>query len=268
MNRQGVEIFSDKMALGIKQDFLKLIKQGNSSEEAVRQIISILKIVPERPEFFTSFWLAVAAVQWQTGTLTDEVKHIALMIIDEGYDLRHWDHDYTKMQQRQHVLEELRSQIDPGHKNTYTRSISEEKENPFKPGDALGYIMPSKAYLIFRVLKIHEDDSICAPICDICKWCGYEFPSNKEIIAFPHAMIPGTAIINRVRIKGHSLICIASHTQKSFPKYRAGIISRGLDFKPHSDIVYYTNWQHLDDCLNLLKLKPPRPPDKPWWQVF
>ncbi len=267
MNKHGVEIFSNKLALEIRQEFLKLIRQGISPGDAVRQLLSKFKIDPARPEVYTTFWLALAAAQWQSGKLTEDVKNAAIMIIEEGYDLRHWDHDFTMMQQRQHVLDELYSQIDPSHHHGLN-IISVRRESPFKPGDAIGYIMPSKAYMIFRVLKIHNDEKASAPICDICDWCGYKFPSNEEIVSLPCAQVPGTAVINGRRIKGHSLICIASHTQKSFPKYRAGIISRGLQFKQHSDIIYYTNWQYLDDCLNMLQIHPATPSKNPWWKKF
>ena len=69
-------------------------------------------------------------------------------------------------------------------------------------------------------------------------------------------------------MKGPSLICAVTHTSESFPKYRAGIISRGLEFKKHPDLIYQTTWQNLDLCLNTLKLKPPREKKKKWWNLF
>lgn len=267
LSTRGVEIFSDRTAMKIKKRYREMINHGTSAEEAVDRLKYEFSVVPDRPEIFTLFWVAIAASQWQTGSLTDEVKHNALTIIDNESDLVHWNHDPDLKAERKQVLKELRNQISPEKKSPYDVRKSAQQSTPFLPGDALAYLMPNKSYMILRVIRIYRNESGCAPVCDICNWCGYDLPPNDEIINMPHVSIPGTAIINGERIKGHSLLCIATHSLMSFPKYRLGIIYRGLDFNKHNDILYYTNWQNLEDCLLSLKMKPGQS-SSAWWKIF
>ena len=61
LSTRGVEIFSDRTAMKIKKRYREMINHGTSAEEAVDRLKYEFSVVPDRPEIFTLFWVAIAA---------------------------------------------------------------------------------------------------------------------------------------------------------------------------------------------------------------
>ncbi|WP_340372162.1 hypothetical protein [Peribacillus sp. FSL E2-0218] len=85
---------------------------GFSSEEATNILVEqSLKAEEFDEEDTTVFWLSLAAIQWKLGRLEENVKKIAVEIIDSGSDLRWWDEEPSLIKKREKVLLKLKKQV-------------------------------------------------------------------------------------------------------------------------------------------------------------
>ena len=90
MGAWGTAIFSDDLAVGIREEWRDYIGDGLTPEEATRQILADYADAAADQDEAGVVWLALAVSQWRTGRLVPEVLARAIEIIDSGSDLRRW----------------------------------------------------------------------------------------------------------------------------------------------------------------------------------
>ena len=78
----GTSIYSNDMALDVKEDIQTLISVGKSADEIISYVMSYLPDDGDEEE--CAFWTALADTLWNYGLLTPSVKSKAEMIIENG----------------------------------------------------------------------------------------------------------------------------------------------------------------------------------------
>ena len=127
MGTSGIGLFSDDTARDVKRDFVALLRGGASAEEATRRLkrdaSRLLQDMDEGP----IFWLALAATQWDYGCLDDEVKQLAIEVIDTGAGLDRWSG--KALEKRRAVLAILRDKL----LSTQPKAKRPRKRKPDEP---------------------------------------------------------------------------------------------------------------------------------------
>lgn len=181
MGAWGVAILSDDIAEDISLRYKDLLSDNYSSEESSRLVIDEYQNELDEEEI-TVFWLSFALIQWKLGRLQNEVKSMALQIIDSGRDLVRWEEDPNLKKKRQDVLLKLKEQLNspqPQAKKVPKRFIA---DTYLKAGDAISYQLLSGDYIILKVIGIMEQwTGDRYPLFEVCDWQGKVIPS-KEII--------------------------------------------------------------------------------------
>ncbi len=108
MGTWGHRIFEDDYALDVREEYLGLLLDGRSTEQATEELLgdSGTLDIDEEPVF----WLSLAATQWEYGRLSPKVKKEALRVIDSGLDLRRGG-DAAFDKKRAAELTKLRAQL-------------------------------------------------------------------------------------------------------------------------------------------------------------
>jgi hypothetical protein len=153
MGTYGAGLFHDDTASGVRADFLDLLREGHSSEEASKALLRAWSQSVEDTDDGPLFWLALAATQCEYGCLQAEVLHQALAAIDRDSDLGKWSGKL--LEKRRGVLAELRTKLlGPQPKARRPRKIkkaepvpSHEVASPDGRGKAVAFSMPGAAFM-------------------------------------------------------------------------------------------------------------------------
>src|SRR6202040_2346854 len=158
----------------------------------------------------TSFWLALASVQWRIGRLDPRVKAAALAIVDSGVDLAQWENS-PQRKKRRAVLTKLRDML--------AGPMPAAKPLP-KPlpvqlagwnfSEVVGYRTAQGKYVLLHVLgyRAWSSVSIRAPIVTILNWFAETAPGEDDVDRLSYINHDG-------RIGGHHIFCLAMPAKKA-----------------------------------------------------
>ena len=114
MGAWGTAIFSDDVALDIREEWRDAVLDGLSPEEATARLVdTFADYFGKDADEEKLFWMALAAAQFETGRLVAEVRDRALAIIERGGDVERWveDGDDVLARQRARVLNRLAAKL-------------------------------------------------------------------------------------------------------------------------------------------------------------
>lgn len=166
MGAWGVSIFSDDLAIDVKDDYQDYTYFFTEEKEITGKLIEnykeSLRLDEERPVF----WYALAICQWKTGRLEEEVKKQALYYIDHpenDMNLQLWKNlaettedvkekkVYADLyQERKKVLQKLKSKLNSPMPAIKPRKIKTGKPALFETGDIVRVELDNKAFQRFR----------------------------------------------------------------------------------------------------------------------
>ncbi len=110
MGTFGAGIFDDDVAADVRREYLELLASGSSDREACRTIEADWKDSIADRDDGPVFWLALAAIQWEYGRLSDRVKRRALEIINSGKAAERWT-DSPHAKRRHNILQRLKAKL-------------------------------------------------------------------------------------------------------------------------------------------------------------
>jgi len=110
MAASGAGLFHDDVAVDVRNEYLDLLANGVSDQEAFTTLVAEWKDSIEDPDDGPVFWLALAATQWEHGRLHPRVKARALKVIDQRQDEDRWAGSGVQ-KKRQAVLARLREKL-------------------------------------------------------------------------------------------------------------------------------------------------------------
>lgn len=91
MGTWGAGLFSDDVAVDVRDEYVALLAQGVDANDAASTLQGHWAMAPADIEDATVFWLALAATQWSYGCLNDRVRDTAQALIAAGTDLLRWE---------------------------------------------------------------------------------------------------------------------------------------------------------------------------------
>ena len=181
MGAWGTAIFSDDLALDIKQGFRDFIGDGFSPEETTNRLVKEYASEVNDPNSGTIFWLSLALAQWNAGRLLDDVKQKAISIINTGKDLENWKHDPQSLKKRKLVLKKLKEKLQSDQPELKKIPKRFRDSTDWEVGDVVSYELLSGKLILFRIIGFHQDKGGRGPVAELLDWVGTETPEKKQI---------------------------------------------------------------------------------------
>lgn len=150
MSGTGIKIFSNDMAMDVKNDFCQLYGIGKTVEEINAYI---LRYKPDdNDEEACAFWSALALIEWQHGVLTEGIKLEAKRIIESNDDARLFIKE-KDVEARKIELRQLLELLDTENPNPKKRKKIFVYRTPYKHGDVIAFPVKDR-WVYFHVCGI------------------------------------------------------------------------------------------------------------------
>lgn len=259
MGAWGPGIFSCDLACDVRASYREKIGEGLSSEEATESLCQDFPECLNDPDERPTFWMALAAAQWQCGRLISKVKYYAIEVIDAGGDI-HLFQSPKHCRQRAAALAKLRTRLlQPQRAPTRIREVYHYRTD-WNLGDVVGYRLQSGKWVLLRVVDISEQKKSRIPIVELCDWTGQEFPPTSEIERLPARENKYFDLWVQdgkpeVRYSGPSRrMAIYALSPREIPTDRFRVVAthtRLTPVNPTHDLgtMYFGGWKRLDDFL-------------------
>ncbi|MGG4489833.1 hypothetical protein [Metabacillus idriensis] len=245
MGAWGVAILSNDIAEDVSLRYKDLLSENYSSEESSKIVIDEFQNELGEDEI-TAFWLSFSLIQWKLGRLQNEVKYMALQIIDSGDDLLLWEEEPKLKKKRQDVLLKLKEQLNspqPKAKKVQKRFVTDTN---LKAGDAISYQLLSGNYIILKVIGIIEESSEGRyPLFEVCDWQGKVIPSKEKI-----RQLPLKEWTWENESKEMNKLAIFQAGKKDDPSKRIKVIDEDVKIKLDMEPPYILfTWKEFDEKL-------------------
>ncbi|RPD43427.1 hypothetical protein [Paracnuella aquatica] len=252
MGTFGTAIFSDDFACDIRDEFKELIGKGMTSEEATKFMIASNSDSLSDEDEGSVFWLSLAAIQWKTGRLLEDVKQKAIEVINTGSDLKRWEDegDEKLVAKRQRELVKLKEQLlSPQPAQKIIAKVYKEFTS-FEVGDVFSYAHSSGKYALFRVIGHFVDNGGRRPTCEILDFFDTKLPTDRETIEkMPFISAKEKDFLGNKM----SRFFLGDIKQKFEPKDKVQLIARNIkgmqEDKSPSSLIF---WRDLDARLTEL----------------
>lgn len=196
MGAWGTGLYSNDTASDVRDDFMELLRAGNSKETATEKLMQQNKDLLQDEEEAALFWYALADTQWNRGMLLPEVMQNALSCLEhKEIELQRWLDSGGKYANRWldtlNKLEAKLRQPQPPEKKLQKRRLF---HCPWALGDVFAYRLAGERskeagfygkYLVFR--KISEEywyPGHIIPVVKLYAWLGDQPPALEEISSF------------------------------------------------------------------------------------
>ena len=160
MGKWGNGIFDNDLSLDVKDNYIEMLYDGKSDEEAQRYVVESLGKDFQDFEEMSNFWMSLASIEWEYGRLDNDAKMFALRCIEKELYLMQTNSDFGERYQQVIALKTNLCSVQPPKKKLMKRK---RFCCPWKIGDAFAYLMESEyakekgffnKYLIFH--KVDE----------------------------------------------------------------------------------------------------------------
>lgn len=265
MGTWGYSVFSSDLGSDIRGEFREMIGDGLTPEQATHRLRSEYKENGAllEPEDRPVFWLALAAAQWESGRLLEDVKCRALDEIDSGRALKPWrEAGPAAMKKRKAALTLFRKKLlSPQPEPKRIRKVFHER-TPWDVGHAVSYRLLSGHHVVMRVIDISEQRKSRIAIVDLCDSTGQQLPDVKSIAKLPRkhtrhfaeimkAVASETAEARRWHEDSDGKFAVYSLKRGEYPADRLDVIATRLKFRKAGTAgeSYYGSWTDFDDYL-------------------
>jgi hypothetical protein len=244
MGAWGPGVFSDDVALEVRDVYRDLIGDGHTAAEAAEAVLANWKDFLDDPDTGHVVWLALAVTQWKLGRLDDTTRAKALAAIDNGAALEPWKVDPKALRQRRAVLTDVRRQLEspPPAPRKVKRRFRDTCD--WQIGELIGYRTATGRFVVFRVADHHTDRGGTSPIMELLDWIGDALPSAEQFAGVP------IRVAADLGLGRPSRIFIGRLRAKELPAdrlFRLGVISPPT--QPPGWAILGASWKTLDSQL-------------------
>ncbi len=200
MGSWGTSIFANDTACDVRGTYEELLCYGHTPEDAERQVLQELEMDIDDPENDPDAWLALAATEWRCGRkLSEDVRKVALMLIDQPVSSELWETEKQKVNRRK-ALDRLREQLNAPLPRPKRLKPLPVIHSPWNVGDVVALRLPEDAekpavsgkYALILIAEIHTckvsryapaDRTRDTPYFMTYYWWGDDLSQCSEIIA-------------------------------------------------------------------------------------
>lgn len=209
MGTWGTGLFSDDMAMDIKDDYSKYIQQDKTPADAVKLLLKIYQ--PEGSDDEGLFWVYLAVVQWNYGHLTSEIKEKALLHLPSLWTSDLWSKP-SEIARRKQVAANVEKKLNSPQPDFKHKKRFRGKRSVWKIGDIYSmqfddfqspdrhprqlklfekYFKYSNQFGAFHIVgieKVFDPDREVfdeCPVAMIYDWVGDHRPSLEDLAEIP-----------------------------------------------------------------------------------
>lgn len=253
MGTWGPALFSDDLALEVKEDFKDKIALGLLKEAATQELLEEYQEVLDDPDEESVFWLALAATQWELGRPVDFVQHQAIKLLDTGADLKRWEgsREYSK---RKKVLQQLKLKLTtspPAPKRIKKPYI---QKTPFTKGSLVAYQLRKDNYCILKIVAIEEQsDGNTYPLIELLDYYSATKPTIDDLKELAVKNIGEAYDNGRLRVvHSQQAYILATGKRDTAPLERITILQEHVPTAIHKGSSTTFFWKTFDE--ELIKL--------------
>ena len=199
MGTWGSAIFANDTACDVRSLYEELLCYGHSPQSAEQQVLEELGMDIRHPEDDPDAWLALAATEWRCGRLlTEDVRRVALMLIDQPVSWELWETQQQQLSRRK-ALARLREQLNAPLPRPKRLKPLPALHSPWRVGDVVALRLPECAdypelsgqYAMMLVTEIEtcrvsryapEDMTTDTPYFIIYHWWGSDLSRCAEVM--------------------------------------------------------------------------------------
>ncbi len=195
MGTHGVGLFQDDTAQDVRDEFLRLLRQGHTVEEASVMLLSRWTLEIDDVDDGPTFWLALAATQSEYGCLQPEIKDRAVAIIDDGAGLGRWSGE--QRERRSAMLMKLRNKLlgaqpkarKPRQLKQFEPVPRHEAAAPDGRGKAVAFGVPGAAFMQVCIERLVDGSrgggSVFVAVCAYDEVTLAWMPGPNLVITYP-----------------------------------------------------------------------------------
>jgi hypothetical protein len=186
----GTGIFEGDLAADIRHEWREAIMEGAQPGDATRKLVEQYgPLLAHDPDESVVFWLALSAVQAETGRLQADVRDRALALIEAGGDLHLWEESgEAAMRTRERALARLAEKLRGPQRPPARLRRPPIRTSPLDIGD------------VVRIRSVHDEteglfvviDEESAwppgstdPVVVALPWTGGVLPSSEQMARLP-----------------------------------------------------------------------------------
>jgi hypothetical protein len=230
----GTGLYADDTALDLRSEWGEKMKWDGRADAVTEQLVA------QYGDDDTTFWLALADLQWKCGHLAPRVRERALAIIANGADLsRRSDASAADQRARVGVLERLRAQLGtpPPAPRPYKRPAAANTK--MKVGEVYSWRLLDGRHTFFQVAGITQGIGAgLSPELRIIDLVSANVPFAAEVAALPtRRTIEPRPAMEKIdpRWKEHPLVCFKIRgPRRSRRPASNGSASRRCRFEPRT----------------------------------
>ncbi len=242
----GYKLFEDDSALDIRGEFRDHLGDGLTPPQATTRMIKNWRPMKVYSDEYASFWLALAATQWDYGCLTLLAKKRALDVLDSGIGLDTWGEASPKLlAARAKVYRTLKRKL---LGKQPTRKVFKKRYkwfSPWKKGWLLSYVCNSGRSIYFLVVDVSQSISGREAHVALIEWEREVPPSLAQAQQFINKLASGSAQI----VMGACMALYA--TSARYDRLdRFKVLAKGVRVpKKFYSAVYFGGFKDLDSHL-------------------
>lgn len=187
MGAWGTGLYSDDTTCDVRDDYIRLLKSGHSSEEATHKIIRRFSNLMTDRQIECLVILPLAETQWKYGRLLSSIKERALDLLLNGGDLEFWDVDGpSDVEARRQVLKRLRAKLESAQPEPKPIALSKLQERPKK----VRMTAPVRSVFLLPITE-----KICLPLV-LLAYRDLEKSVEPIFCVFPTAIDPESPLLS------------------------------------------------------------------------
>lgn len=171
MGAWSTGLYSDDTACDVRDDYVRLLKIGRSSEEAEQEIMSRFTELMADKQIECLVILPLADTQWKYGRLSSYIKERAIRLLANGGDLEFWERDSpSDVGARKRVLKSLHEKLSTSPPPPKSIKVSIPNDKPKKRrlsapiGTVFYFPISGSIYLPLILLSYYELEKSIEPI--------------------------------------------------------------------------------------------------------
>src|SRR4051812_26220930 len=158
MGAWGPAVFSNDTSSDVRDDFVDLIGDGLSAEQATERLqtdYGVDRPPDADPDLSADFWVALALTQHRLGRLLPNVRDAARTAATDPRELDRWSGPSRR--KREEALVKAIERLDRPQPKARKVAKRVLHETALQPGQHVIYTLDSGRQVLLRVLSIHED---------------------------------------------------------------------------------------------------------------
>lgn len=181
MGTWGTSLHSDDTAADLRGDWSTGIRWGRQPEELTDELAK------QYGADDSTFWLALADLQWSSGHLLPRVRDKALEIIAGGTDLDRWkDAGEAERRSRRAVLNKLRARLQTEPPAPKVIKRPRGADTPMKIGEIYSWRLLDGRFAFFQIAGIANNVGVGrAPSIRVLDRVSDDIPSTEDLASLP-----------------------------------------------------------------------------------